>query len=138
MEHIKAKSFVTIMVIIAASVLFLRVAVEGVIKMRISQNESDAQAALKSISAALENYAKSNSGAFPSSLAVLTQGSPPYLDRDYISESRVKGYDYSCKTLDSSGYSCSAAAAKCGLSGKKNFTVNTGGSFSFEECAKSE
>ncbi len=80
----KARSFVTIMISIALSVLILRFAVEQLIKKNIAQNETGALSTLKLISAALENYAKDNHGVFPLSLTVLTKTSPLYLDRDYI------------------------------------------------------
>ena len=79
-----AKSFVTIMIVIAVSALLLRITVEKLIKINIAQNESNASLTLKLISAALENYAKDNQGIFPAEISVLTKTSPPYLDKDYV------------------------------------------------------
>ena len=62
----KGKSFITIMIVIAISALLLRIAFDRIIKINIAQNESNAQGTLKLISAALENYAKGHSGAYPS------------------------------------------------------------------------
>jgi type II secretory pathway pseudopilin PulG len=138
MGNKKGKSFVTIMIITAVTALILRVAIKQIIKMNIAQNESDASATIRLISAALENYAKENRGIYPVKLSVLTQNKPPYLDKDYIGSSPIKGYDYDCTRLESSGYSCSAVPVKCRLTGKIIYTVITGGSLMSEECVKKE
>lgn len=132
------RSFVAIIIIITLSVFLLRIAIEQIIKINISQNESLALTTLKSISTALENYAKDNQNSFPTGLSILTQSMPAYLDRDYIADSPIKGYNYSCLRLDSLGYSCSAMPVKCNLSGKITYNIITGGSLVSEECGKRE
>jgi len=138
MNDKRAKSSVTIMIVIAISALVLRITIERLIKINITQNESTAQGTLKLISAALENYAKDRGGIFPVNPAVLTQTNPAYLDKDYITHSPIKGYNYSCSTLEPSGYNCSAMPVKCKLTGKMIYTVTTGGLFISEECSKKE
>lgn len=128
----------TIMLVIAVTALLLRIAVEEIIKLNIEQHDSSAQITLKLISTALENYAKNNSNSFPENFTSLTQGSSRYLDKDYIALSPVKGYIYSCSKLELSGYTCIASPAKCGLTGKMNYTVSTGGLFVSENCEKKE
>lgn len=138
MRDTKARSFVAIIVIIAVSSLILRVAIEQVIKINITQNESDASGNLKLISTALENYAKDHLGVFPLDISVLTKTSPAYLDKDYIASSPVKGYNYSCTRLEPSGYSCSATPTRCGLTGNMIYTISSGGLLISEECNKKE
>lgn len=137
----KAQSLIKIAIILAALTLFLRILIERLIKINIAQNESNAQSSLKLISTALENYAKDNQGVFPANLAILLKQKPPYLDKSYInlfSAVSVKGYNYSCLRLEASGYNCSAAPVKCNISGKKVYTISTGGSFISEECNKKD
>ncbi len=134
----KARSFVTIMVVIAISSLLLRFGIEKVIEITISQNESNAQGTLKLISAALENFAKDHLGAYPNNLSILTQSTPSYLDEDYTNKSTIKGYDFSCPRLETSGYSCTAVPVKCGLTGEMIYNVTTGSLFISEECSKKE
>lgn len=124
------------MIVTAVTALLLRVAIKEIIKFSVIQNESDASATIKLISASLENYAKDNRGVYPAKLSALTKNKPPYLDKDYIGLSPLKGYNYDCARLDSSGYSCSAVPLKCGLTGKMSYTVITGGSLISEECSK--
>ncbi len=134
----KARSFVTIMIVIAITALLLRTTVEQIIKISMAQNESSALTNLKMISTALENYARDNKGLFPANLSILVKTTPHYLNQNYISESPVKGYNYSCQRLEPSSYSCSALPARCKLTGRMSYTVVTGGSLVFEECSKKE
>ncbi|MFA5156016.1 MAG: hypothetical protein WC532_01310 [Candidatus Omnitrophota bacterium] len=134
----KARSFVTIMIIAALCALILRIALEQFIKRSVVQNEAVAVSTLKLVSAALESYAKNNRGIFPSSLEPLTKTTPIYLDRDYIKESPIKGYTYTCSKLDSSGYNCSANPVTCMMSGSTVYNISTGGLFVSEGCIKDE
>jgi hypothetical protein len=136
MNNTKARSFVTLMVVIAVTAFTLRFAIEQVIRTNITQNESNASATLKLIATALENFAKNNSGKFPESLALLTKTSPAYLDKDYVGLSPMKGYIYTCPKLDNSGYSCYASPTHCNLTGKKIYNITTGGLFVTEECSE--
>ena len=138
MRDKRAKSFVTIMIVIAILALLLRFAIDWIIKMNIAQNESNAQGTLKLIAVGLENYAKDNKGLYPASFAVLTEPGHPYLDKDYIAQPPIKGYDYSCPRLEPSGYSCLASPTKCKVTGNKLYTAKTGGLFIPEECDKKD
>lgn len=138
MNNIKARSFVVIMIVIAMSALVLRMLMGWFINMNIAQNESNAQSTLKLISAALENYSKDNQGVYPVQFSVLTESKPPYLDKDYIKQSPVKGYDYDCTRLDATGYSCYAFPTRCKLTGMVAFSVTTGNLLISEDCDKKE
>lgn len=138
MKNIKAKSFVAIMLVIAVSSLFLRIFIERIIAVNITQNETNAQGTLKLISAASDNYAKDHHDVYPENLSVLTKTSPAYLDNDYILQSPLKGYNYGCSRLEPSGYACYASPVKCGLTGKSSYTITSGGLMVSEECAKKE
>jgi len=127
-----------IMMVIAVSALFLRFAIDKVIRFNISQNESNAQGTLKLISAALENYAKDNHGVYPASADILTKSQPPYLDKDYISQYPAKGYNFTCPKLEPSGYNCYASPVRCKLTGIMMYTVTTGGLFVSEGCKVKE
>lgn len=138
MKNMKGRSFVAIMIVIAISCLLLRIVIGQIIKLNIEQNESNAQGTLKLISTALENFAKDNQGIFPANVSILTQPSPPFLDKDYILESPIKGYNYNCPRLEPSGYSCYAAPTRCGLAGNMVYTITSGGTLLTEDCSKEE
>jgi type II secretory pathway pseudopilin PulG len=134
----KAKSFVTIMIVVAVCTLLLRIIIERLIKINIAQNESQASVTLKLIAVALENYAKDNRGAYPASLSVLTQTQPPYLDKGYAGKTLFRGYNYSCPRLDASSYSCNATPTRCKLSGNMIYTITTGSLLVSESCEVKE
>jgi len=138
MKNNKARSFVVIMIVIALSALALRMVISEIIDVTSAQNEASAQSTLKLVSTALENYAKNNQGAYPLKISVLTQSQPSYLDKDYIKQSPIKGYQYNCSRLDAAGYSCYAFPTRCKLTGKVNFSVTTGSLLISEDCAEKE
>jgi len=138
MKNKQARSFVVIMIVIALSALALRMLIGKVINVTSSQNESNAQTTLKLISTAFENYAKDNHGAYPANIAVLIQSKPPYLDKDYLKQSPIKGYSYDCNRLDAAGYSCHAFPTRCRLTGKLEFSVTTGSLLISEDCDVNE
>jgi len=138
LDNIRGRNFIALIIIIAVVSLLLRIAIARIIKFNISQNESVALLNLKLISTALENYAKNNQGAFPGSFSALIGTNPPYLDKDYIAESPIKGYNYSCSRLDFSGYSCSAVPLQCNITGKVIYTVTTGVLLVSENCSKKD
>lgn len=126
----------TIMIAIALSALLLRLAIHKIIIYNIGQNQQLAQVNLKLLSTALENYAKDNKNAYPLNTAILTQGSPVYLERDYLAISSSGGYEYDCQRLDEAGYNCSASPVNCKLTGRMNYFVSTGGIIISEPCEK--
>ncbi len=136
--NISGKSFLVLIIVIAFTALLLRFAVNQIITLTIVQNESGAAGIIKMVGTALENYASNNNNVFPGSIQALTETNPPYLNRDYIAESPLRGYNYSCSRLEPSGFSCSAAPLKCNLTGKKIFVVSTGNIFVSEDCFKKE
>jgi len=135
MENNKGRNFIALMLVIAITALLLRITIDQVISINVTQNESNASANLKLIATAIENYAKNHSGTFPTSISSLTQTDPAYLDRDYVGQSPVKGYNYSCSRLATSGYSCYASPTHCNLTGKKIYNITTGGLLLSEDCS---
>jgi competence protein ComGC len=138
MKNSRGLGFITIMIIIAVAALIIRVAVEQIIKINITQNDAHALATLKLISTALENYAKEHLGGYPPDFSFLTKNTPSYLDKDYLREPPLRGYDYNCSRLENTGYSCSAQPLNCGFSGGFTHTVTTGGIIVSEPCPEKE
>ncbi len=136
MTNRKAKSFVMIMIVVALLALGLRLGIHKIIVYNIEENQLLAQVNLKLLATALENYAKDSKGVYPASITVLTKGTPVYLERDYLAAASIRGYEYDCRRLDGSGYHCSASPVNCKLTGKKVYTVSTGGLVIAEECDK--
>ncbi|MDD5356481.1 MAG: hypothetical protein PHY56_08105, partial [Candidatus Omnitrophica bacterium] len=127
MNNNKARSFVTIMIAVGLSALLLRTMIQKFIVYNIERNQSLALVNLKLFYTALENYAKDNKGVYPENTNQLTKGNPVYLERDYLSVSSIRGYEYDCQRLGPTGYNCSAAPINCNLTGNKVYTMSTGG-----------
>jgi Tfp pilus assembly protein PilE len=132
----KARSFVTIMIVVALSALLLRLAIHKIIAYNIQQNQSLAQVNLKLFSTAMENYAKDNKNVYPVSVDLLIKHNPVYLERDYLAATSVRGYEYDCQRLDATGYNCTASPVNCQLSGKMIYSVSTGGLIMTQGCDK--
>lgn len=125
-----------IMIVVALSALFLRVIVYRIIQFSSEQNQIYAEGNLKLLSTALENYAKNNKGVYAESISLLTQASPVYLNKNYIMDSPLRGYEYDCSRLDSTGYNCQASPTRCKLTGNTVYSVSTGGLIISESCDK--
>ncbi len=136
MVNRKARSFVTIMVVVALSALLLRMVVHRIVIYNIVQNQSLAQVNLKLFSTAMENYAKDNKNVYPTNIDLLTKSDPPYLERDYLAANAVRGYEYDCQRLDATGYNCTASPVNCQLTGKTVYAVSTGGLIMAQSCEK--
>jgi hypothetical protein len=134
----KARSFVTIMSVVALSALLLRFSLHRIIIYRIQRNQSLAQVNLKLFSTAIENYAKDNNNVYPVSIDLLTKHDPVYLERDYLAATSIRGYEYDCQRLDAAGYNCSASPVNCKLTGKMVYSVSTGGLIMAESCDKNK
>jgi len=131
-----ARSFVTIMVVVALSALLLRLGLHQIIIYRIKQDQLLAQVNLKLLSTAMENYAKDNKNIYPTSIDLLIKHDPVYLERDYLAATSVRGYEYDCQHLDATGYNCTASPVNCQLTGKMVYTVSTGGLIMAQSCDK--
>ena len=124
------------MIVVAIITLLLRLVIHKVIVYNMEQSQLLAQVNLKLLSTALENYAKDNKNVYPDNLALLTKNKPVYLERNYLAVSSVRGYQYDCQRLGTTGYSCSATPLNCKFNGKMIYTVSTGGLIISESCDK--
>jgi len=140
----KGFTLVEIMIVVAIIALLAAIAIPNLLRARVTANEAAAQATLRAISTAFETYAVANNGTYPDSVTEdLYNVTPKYLNKDYIADSPVQGYNYACTAegggaLDGTGYSCTATPATCGTTGTKTYTITTGGILSEADCAAGE
>lgn len=111
---------VAILGLIAALVLL-----PNVLRSRLTANDSIAQAALKTISNALEIYMIKND-AYPPDTASLSAGVPPYLQTDFFDGQPHSGFTYTADTLTDYTYAITAAPLSASQ-GTRSFTISTGG-----------
>jgi type II secretory pathway pseudopilin PulG len=113
---------VEIMVVVAIIALLAVFAVPNLLRAKIEANQTYAQASLKSIGTAMENYTNIN-GQYPASTTLLLGITPPYLTTDYFTGSHF-GYSF-IPSLAQFTYSITAIPATTGQ-GMASFTISTG------------
>jgi len=111
--------------------LLAAIAIPNLVKARLTANELTAQATLKTISAAVENYATANNGQYPLE-EYFKYTKPYYLDK-ILNNKTNQGYAYS-SNLNPSGYKITATPSKCGATGTKIFTIETRGKSTEKNC----
>ncbi|MDD5584266.1 MAG: hypothetical protein PHV55_04335 [Candidatus Omnitrophica bacterium] len=121
--------FVFIVTLLAA------ITIPVLLERRIAASEMGAQAHLKLISAALENYSVSNNGNYPTDETMLLKSENPYLSKPY-NRTTIAGYTF-LEDLQQKSYKITATPQDCGVTGSKIFVIETGGILSRCDCAKS-
>jgi len=109
----------TEIVLVGGIILLLNVMlVTNIVKTRFSANEVMAQAILRRISDALEQYSLTNK-TYPSSMDQVLEANPPYINIDFFSGSHA-GYNFTDALTDYS-YSITATRSS-GEQGKTSYT----------------
>ncbi|MCK5081810.1 MAG: hypothetical protein KAR31_02785 [Candidatus Omnitrophica bacterium] len=111
------------MIVVLIIALLASIAIPNLLRARITAHDASAQAALKTISTAMETYIAVNT-IYPSTATALTGATPPYLQVDYFTGIH-NGFTF---TLDSSSgqvYSVTAVPASASL-GSSSYTISTG------------
>jgi prepilin-type N-terminal cleavage/methylation domain-containing protein len=117
-------TLVEIMIVVAIIALLATIAIPNLLRARVSANEANAQATLKSISTACESYAAANTGNYPDGYQPLLAATPAYINSNYTNTS-FSGYNYSCN-ITTTSYTCTATPVSTNSTGTKNFTINAG------------
>lgn len=116
-------TLVEIMIVVGIIALLAAIAIPNLVRAKVNANESSAQATLKSVASALENYATLNS-VYPSDTTLLLGAAPPYLNRDYFTGTH-NGYSFT--TILADYYYTVTATPVSPTVGTKTYTITTGG-----------
>jgi len=134
-------TLVEIMIVVAIIALLAVIAIPNLLRARLSANDALARSTLRAISTAAESYASDNDGNFPTGIADLTDAGPAdltdagpaYLNRNYVTDSPLSGYNYTYTTTN--GYTATATPQDCGTTGTKVFSITAGGVLTDVACA---
>ena len=110
MRKLRSNGFtlIEIMIVIAVIALLIGVVVPGILRARISANQTSAQATLISFAKACELYAAANAALYPTLVSDLTDGSAPYFSYDPTLNSK-EGYNFTV-SFAGNGYTLTASA----------------------------
>ena len=130
-------TLIEITIVVAIIALLAAITIPQILRARLVQNEALAQATLRTIATALENYAVANKGQYPTDInSQLICVTPKYLDKNYFSEYNInrpyQGYFYAVVNITSAGYNIVARPQACSTgetpgTGSKSYTITTGG-----------
>ena len=118
-------TLVEIMIVVAIIALLAAIAIPNLLRAKISANDANAEATLKTLSTASETFGTSNNGNYAGSEASLTGATPPYINKNYCSTTQA-GFAFTCN-WSSGGYTFTATPVILGSSGTTTFTIKTGG-----------
>jgi prepilin-type N-terminal cleavage/methylation domain-containing protein len=116
-------TLVEIMIVVVIIALLAAIAIPNMLRSRQQAQEATAQANLKLIASALENYAAINS-VYPTVTTALMGVTPPYLSSDYFTGVHG-GYTYAHALSDYSYMIMAYPSAT--TPGTHSFTIVTGG-----------
>ncbi|MBF0483132.1 MAG: type II secretion system protein [Candidatus Omnitrophica bacterium] len=120
----KGFTLVEIMIVVAIIALLAAIAIPNLLRAKVSANEALAQSTLKTLSTSIETYSTANNGTYPTSSAMLTGATPPYLNTDYCT-GNYSGYSYACGM--GTGTYAIVATPNSASTGTRSFTITTGG-----------
>ncbi len=118
-------TLVEIMIVVAIIALLAAIAIPNLLRAKISANDANAKATLRSLSTASETFATSNSGNYPTDITSLTGATPPFLNKSYCA-STTSGFSIDC-VFAAGSYTFTATPVTVGTSGTTTFTITTGG-----------
>ena len=122
--------------VLIISFLFAATAATIILRARAIANDAAAKETVKSISIAIEKYARANNGKYPMSESDLIDERGLYLSK-YYGNKPISGYRYLLE-LDADSYRVVAKPESCKATGTKVITAIEGGVIKEEECESSK
>lgn len=122
----KGFTLVEIIIVVSIIVLLAAIGIPNLLRARLNANEAAAVAALKTLCSAAEVYFTAQApGAYPSSLAAMSNATPPFID-SVLGSGNKSGYSF---TWNGGGttYSVVASPQTPNVTGVRNFFIDSSG-----------
>ena len=87
-------TLVEIMIVVMIIALLSAIAIPNLLRARVTANDASAQAALKTLSTAMETFGATNDF-YPGTTTALISSNPPYLQIDYFDGNTHDGFTFS-------------------------------------------
>ncbi|MDP3143717.1 MAG: DUF2950 family protein [Candidatus Omnitrophota bacterium] len=129
-NHKDGFTLVEIMIVVGIMLILAVIAIPAMIRSKVTGNEANAVAALRTISTSSNLYLFQNND-FPPALADLGTGTPPYIDPKLANASSTTtakdGYYYAYSLVGQTGFRIIARPSRWRSTGVRSFSVDQNG-----------